>query len=157
GHEITELVPEDPRAAALSAAVVPFADLIAKHVPQDGQPNASWPFGQLNVGAVSQVHCHERSQGDHGNSSAVLRSIGIDEREIETGCCGLAGNWGFEPGHAQLSRSLGERELFPAIRNRAQDDVVLADGFSCRTQIAEGTDVRGMHLAQALLKAKITS
>ena len=156
GHEITELVPEDPRAAALSAAVVPFADLIAKHVPADGKPSAGWPFEQLNVGAVSQVHCHERSQGDHGSSSAVLRSIGIDEREIETGCCGLAGNWGFEPGHAELSRSLGERELFPAIRNRAQDDVVLADGFSCRTQIAEGTEARGMHLAQVLLKARIT-
>ncbi|MDO2934199.1 FAD-binding and (Fe-S)-binding domain-containing protein [Paeniglutamicibacter sulfureus] len=155
GHEITELVPNDPRAAALAAAMVPFGELVAKHVPVDGKPSAAWPFGTLNVGAVSQVHCHERSQGDHLPSSKVLAAVGINEREIETGCCGLAGNWGFEPGHAELSRSLGERELFPAIRGRAEGDFVLADGFSCRTQISEGTDASGMHLAQVLVAARL--
>lgn len=157
GHEITELVPNDPRAAALASAVVPFGELVAKHVPVDGKPSAAWPFGTLDVVAVSQVHCHERSQGDHAPSAKVLASVGIDEREIETGCCGLAGNWGFEPGHAELSRTLGERELFPAIRGRATGDLVLADGFSCRTQIAEGTDASGLHLAQVLAAAKLDS
>jgi FAD/FMN-containing dehydrogenase/Fe-S oxidoreductase len=155
GHEITELVPDDPRAAALAAAVVPFGELVARHVPADRKPSAAWPFGTLDVGAVSQVHCHERSQGDHSPSAKVLASVGIDEREIETGCCGLAGNWGFEPGHAELSRTLGERELFPAIRGRATGDLVLADGFSCRTQISEGTDASGLHLAQVLAAARL--
>ena len=91
--------------------------------------------------------------GEHSGTAKVLEALGIDEREIETGCCGLAGNWGFEPGHAELSRSLGERELFPAIRKRADEDLVLSDGFSCRTQISEGTDAKGMHLAQVLAAA----
>ncbi|EMQ97714.1 FAD-binding and (Fe-S)-binding domain-containing protein [Paeniglutamicibacter gangotriensis] len=155
GHEITELVPGDPRAAALAAAVVPFGDLVAEHLPADGKPSAVWPFGTLDAGAVSQVHCHERSIGDHSGTAKVLASVGINEREIETGCCGLAGNWGFEPGHAELSRTLGERELFPAIRGRAEGDLVLADGFSCRTQISEGTDAKGMHLAQVLAAARL--
>ncbi len=155
GHEITELLPDDPPAAALAAAVVPFGDLVAGHLPEDGKPGAAWPFGVLGAGAVSQVHCHERSLGDHSGTARVLASVGIDEREIDTGCCGLAGNWGFEPGHAELSRSLGERELFPAIRGRAEGDLVLADGFSCRTQISEGTEARGMHLAQVLAAARL--
>ncbi len=155
GHEITELLPDEPRAAALAAAVVPFGDLVAGHLPADGKPSAAWPFGRLDAGAVSQVHCHERSIGDHSGTATVLACLGIDEREIETGCCGLAGNWGFEPGHAELSRSLGERELFPAIRGRAVGDLVLADGFSCRTQISEGTDAKGLHLAQVLAAARL--
>lgn len=153
GSEISELVPDDPRAMRLSAAVVPFGDLIARHLSSDGEPDKDWPFGLLNTGAVSQVHCHERSMGEHSGTAKVLKALGIDEREIETGCCGLAGNWGFEPGHAELSRSLGERELFPAIRKRADEDLVLSDGFSCRTQISEGTDAKGMHLAQVLAAA----
>ena len=154
-HEMVRLLPNNPLAQQLSAAVVPFGELVARHLPADGLPNESWPFGELNVGAVSQVHCHERSEGDHSPSSSVLSSIGIDERTIETGCCGLAGNWGFEPGHAELSQALGDRELFPAVRARKEGDLVLADGFSCRTQIAEGTGAAGMHLAQVLAMAKI--
>lgn len=162
GHEISELLPDDPRARALQDAVLPFADLIERHLPADAgfdagavEPSEAWPFVPLRIGAVSQVHCHERSQGDHSPARTVLAAVGIDEREIETGCCGLAGNWGFEPGHAELSRTLGERELFPKIRAKAADDIVLADGFSCRTQVAEGTDAQGMHLAQVLRRALI--
>lgn len=156
-HDISELLPEDPRAAGLAAAVIPLGELIARHLPPDHDEEGSnelpaplWPFQRLDVEAVTQVHCHERSSGERGPAERVLAALGVSERGIKTGCCGLAGNWGFEPGHADLSRALGERELFPAVRERKDGDVVLADGFSCRTQVQQGTGVRALHLAEIL-------
>ena len=87
--------------------------------------------------ALTQIHCHERSLGDPQDSADVLAALGVHESRIETGCCGLAGNWGFEKGHAEMSLALGERELFPKVREATGE--VIADGFSCRTQISQGT------------------
>lgn len=83
-------------------------------------------------------------------SSAQIYTLGVDTTVVGGGCCGLAGNWGFEPGHVDISQTLGEKELFPAIRAAAEDAIVLADGFSCRTQITQGTGVDGLHLAQVM-------
>lgn len=154
-HDLPEMLPDDPRAAMMAKSVVSLGELIEHRVPAKGGAGPEWPFEELGATAVSQVHCHERSQGDHGPAARVLRSVGVREEEIKTGCCGLAGNWGFEPGHAELSKTLGERELFPAIRAREAGDLVLADGFSCRTQITEGTGVEGLHLAEVLQKALV--
>ena len=154
-HDLPEMLPDDPRAALMAKSVVSLGELIEHRAPANGVPGPEWPFEELDATAVSQVHCHERSQGDHGPAATVLRSVGVREEEIKTGCCGLAGNWGFEPGHAELSKTLGERELFPAIRARGAGDLVLADGFSCRTQITEGTGVEGLHLAEVLQKALV--
>lgn len=68
------------------------------------------------------------------------------ESRIETGCCGLAGNWGFEKGHGEMSMALGERELFPKVRETTGE--VIADGFSCRTQITQGTGKQAKHVAE---------
>jgi len=149
--EAPELLPHDPRATALQHQVISFGDLIASALNEIG-PDAS-PFTSLDQPALSQVHCHERSRGGHGGTSSVLAALGVDEAQIETGCCGLAGNWGFEPGHGRMSLNLGERELFPRVRALEPDAMVLADGFSCRTQLEEGTGMRGLHLAQVLVRA----
>jgi Fe-S oxidoreductase len=82
-----------------------------------------------------------------------MEKLGVNTTVIGGGCCGLAGNWGFEPGHYDVSQTLGERELFPAIRNASEGTFVVADGFSCRTQIAQGTSADGVHLAQIMLEA----
>lgn len=153
--DILELLPNNQEAKKLAASMISFGALVERHLPVDEASRRAWPFGELDVGAVSQVHCHERSHGDHSPASRVLSAIGVAERQIETGCCGLAGNWGFEPGHASLSETLGERELFPAVRQRPERDLVMADGFSCRTQISIGTGVAGMHLAEVLLAAQL--
>ncbi|MCT1433491.1 FAD-binding and (Fe-S)-binding domain-containing protein [Dietzia maris] len=149
--EAPELLPHDPRATALQHQVTSFGDLVASALNEIG-PDAS-PFTSLDQPALSQVHCHERSRGGHDGTSSVLAALGVDEAQIETGCCGLAGNWGFEPGHGRMSLDLGERELFPRVRALGPDAVVLADGFSCRTQLEEGTGSRGLHLAQVLVRA----
>ena len=86
------------------------------------------------------------------NLTAPLLGL-VDTAVVGGGCCGLAGNWGFEPGHHEISQTLGERNLFPAIRAAGPGSIVLADGFSCRTQIAQGTDAEGVHLAQVMYAA----
>jgi Fe-S oxidoreductase len=84
--------------------------------------------------------------------AALLRDAGVPAERMETGCCGLAGNFGFEAGHGEISRAIAERALLPRLREAPADAVVLADGFSCRTQIAEfGSDGRqAIHLAELL-------
>ncbi|MEU5468730.1 FAD-binding and (Fe-S)-binding domain-containing protein [Kocuria salsicia] len=153
-HEITELLPEDPRAHAVRGLTVSLGEFAAKHL-QDG---GDWPFDTLQTrqgpsSAVCQVHCHEKSLGDYSPELTVLGELGVDTSVVGGGCCGLAGNWGFEPGHYEVSQRLGERNLFPAIRSAEPGTIVLADGFSCRTQIAQGTDAEGVHLAQVMRAA----
>ncbi|MEB3366395.1 FAD-binding and (Fe-S)-binding domain-containing protein [Saccharopolyspora mangrovi] len=159
-EEAPELLATNPLSHRLAEQVVTLGDIVADHVD-----DPDWPFGELPVPALSQVHCHERSRRGHGGTATTLARLGVAEAEIETGCCGLAGNWGFEPGHADLSRGLAERELLPRIRELDQEAVVLADGYSCRTQIREGladdrsehAPKRGLHLAQLLRRALGTS
>ncbi len=81
--------------------------------------------------------------------------MGVDAEVLDSGCCGLAGNFGFEKGHYGVSQACGERVLFPALRVAEPDDVILADGFSCRTQIEQG-DAGGrsaVHFAELLAAA----
>ena len=81
----------------------------------------------------------------------LLRACGVDTDVLDAGCCGLAGNFGFERGHYQVSMACAEHGLFPAVRTAGPDTAVLADGFSCRTQIEAGHLGReGIHLAQFL-------
>jgi hypothetical protein len=82
---------------------------------------------------------------------ALLRDAGVDLDVLDAGCCGLAGNFGFEAGHYDVSRACGERVLLPAVRDAAADTMMLADGFSCRTQIEQGgTGRTPVHLAEIL-------
>ncbi len=157
--EAPQLLSGDPRATTLSTQIVSLGDLVERYGEKADSGQAVWPFEALDVHGLSQVHCHERSRRAHGSTTSALERIGVDESAIETGCCGLAGNWGFEPGHGEMSRELGERELLPRIRELPETDAVIADGFSCRTQIREGLagseheTKRGVHTAQLLHSA----
>jgi hypothetical protein len=80
-----------------------------------------------------------------------MRRADIRADVLDSGCCGLAGNFGFERGHHEVSMACGERVLLPAVRDASPDTLVISDGFSCRTQIEQGdTGRRAMHLAEAL-------
>jgi Fe-S oxidoreductase len=152
--EITELLPEDPRARRVAELTTTLGAFAARHLAAGG----TWPFQELATEAgpaqaVCQVHCHQKSMSGYGPELEVLAKLGVDTAVVGGGCCGLAGNWGFEPGHYEVSQRLGERELFPAIRAAADGTIVLADGFSCRTQIAQGTGAEGVHLAQVMQAA----
>ena len=79
-----------------------------------------------------------------------MTRLGIDNTTLPASCCGLAGNFGFEKGHYEISMAVGEAVVLPAVRIAAAETTVLADGFSCRTQIDQATDRRAMHLAELI-------
>jgi Fe-S oxidoreductase len=76
--------------------------------------------------------------------------LGAGDRAIDAGCCGMAGSFGMEKEHYDISRKIGEDRLFPAVRNAARETVIIADGFSCRHQIADGTGVKALHWVQTV-------
>lgn len=136
----------DSAIADLAKATVSFSEFIA---PLIEEAVAAGTITPGDVSALTQVHCHEKSLGDPSHSARLLAALGVTEEQIATGCCGLAGNWGFEKGHAEMSMALGERELFPRVREaQAAGNAVIADGFSCRTQIAQGTGASAQHIAE---------
>jgi FAD/FMN-containing dehydrogenase/Fe-S oxidoreductase len=95
-------------------------------------------------------HCHQKATGGMEDEHAILRATGLDVEPVTGGCCGLAGSFGFEAAHYELSIACGEHELLPRVREAPADVLVVADGFSCRTQIAHGTGRRALHVAEVL-------
>ncbi|MFZ2293267.1 MAG: FAD-binding and (Fe-S)-binding domain-containing protein [Corynebacterium casei] len=143
--EATELS-DDPAIHQLAKSTVSFAEFVAPLIKEKVDSGEIQP---ANISALTQVHCHEKSLGDPQHSAKLLDALGVSQSDIETGCCGLAGNWGFEKGHAEMSMALGERELFPKVRDAgAQGNAVIADGFSCRTHIDQGTGFAPQHVAE---------
>ncbi|MDT4937973.1 MAG: hypothetical protein QOG80_1644 [Pseudonocardiales bacterium] len=146
--DITELLPDDPRAAQARAATRTLAELLA------GTPG--WLPPRLDgVNAVAQPHCHQHAVLGWTVDAELLASAGA-EVDAVGGCCGLAGNFGVERGHYDVSVAVAETALLPAVRAAPHDAVVLADGFSCRTQLEQLAQVRGVHLAE-LLAAHLAS
>jgi hypothetical protein len=84
---------------------------------------------------------------------SLLRRLGIDFTAPAPGCCGMAGSFGFHAEHFEISQAIGELELLPAVRQAPPDCLIIADGFSCREQIAQNTDRRAMHVAEVLQMA----
>ena len=85
--------------------------------------------------------------------NAVLQKLGLDYELVDSGCCGMAGSFGFEAGHYDVSVAVGERRLLPAVHRADPDTLIIADGFSCREQIAGLTDRGALHLAQVIQMA----
>jgi Fe-S oxidoreductase len=101
--------------------------------------------------AIAQVHCHQHAIMGFDADRELLRACGVDVDVLDAGCCGLAGNFGFERGHYDVSVACAEHGLWPAVRDADPETAILADGFSCRTQIDTGHLGRqGIHLAQLL-------
>jgi FAD/FMN-containing dehydrogenase/Fe-S oxidoreductase len=108
------------------------------------------PTGASDVHAVAQPHCHQHAIMGFDADERVLSRAGVDVQTLDAGCCGLAGNFGFERGHHEVSVAVAEQGVWPAVRDAPPGTRVLADGFSCRTQIEAGTDARPRHLAEVL-------
>ena len=108
---------------------------------------------RLNRKAIVQMHCNHRAVMGIDADRAVLDQLGLDYEFLDAGCCGMAGSFGFEQHKYAMSQQIGERVLLPAVRNADTDTLVIADGFSCREQIAQGCGRQTMHLAEVLLLA----
>jgi len=148
-EESVELLPDSPAARRLARQTTTLAELVARH-------EGEWPFGTLDSPAVLQPHCHTEAGPGHGAELQVLKRLGVDTDVVTAGCCGLAGNFGYEPGHWEVSQSSAERELYPKVRAADSGTAIVADGFSCRTQISQGTERRATHLATLLRRALTT-
>ncbi|MEV5874210.1 FAD-binding and (Fe-S)-binding domain-containing protein [Streptomyces sp. NPDC052101] len=143
--DLPELLHDDPRAARLASAVLTFAEALGRHAPHWTPPAVDRPVS-------GQTHCHQHAVlGD--TADRRLREAAGLTGELSGGCCGLAGNFGFEKGHFEVSRACAEEQLLPSVRKAPEGTVVLADGFSCRTQLDQLAGVRGRHLAEVLAEA----
>jgi Fe-S oxidoreductase len=98
---------------------------------------------------VAQPHCHHHAVMGWSPDEQLLDQAGAEVQKLG-GCCGLAGNFGVELGHYEVSVAVAEQQLLPAVRAAAPETVILADGYSCRTQLSDLTERRGIHLAQLL-------
>ena len=145
--ELPNLFPDDPRARRLDELAVGLGAFVLAH-PGEFDEALS---GRLASEAVLHGHCHQKATVGMAAEEAALRSIGLDPSQPEPGCCGMAGAFGFERGeHYELSMAIGERRLLPAVRSAAKDALLIANGFSCREQIAQSTGRSALHLAEVL-------
>jgi len=143
--DLPELLSDDPRAARLASRVLTFAESLDRLVPD-------WTPPRLDRPAVGQTHCHQHAVLGDAPDRRLRAAAGLTG-ELSGGCCGLAGNFGFERGHYEVSAACAEEQLLPAVRTAPEGAVVLADGFSCRTQLEQLGGVRGRHLAEVLAEA----
>ncbi|GLF97239.1 FAD-binding and (Fe-S)-binding domain-containing protein [Streptomyces yaizuensis] len=143
--DLPELLPDDPRATRLAGAVRTFAQTLAERTPQ-------WTPPRLDRPVAGQTHCHQHAVlGD--TAERALRDRAGLTGDLSGGCCGLAGNFGFEKGHFAISSACAEEQLLPSVRSAPPGAVLLADGYSCRTQLEQLGGVRARHLAEVLADA----
>jgi len=108
------------------------------------------------VRALLWAHCHQRATGGVDPDVQVLKKMGVDVKQVNGGCCGLAGSWGFEQGKYEMSLDCGEQSLLPTIRKHP-DALVVANGFSCQTQISDSGTATALHLGQVMAMANVSA
>ena len=145
--ELPNLFPDDDRARRLSAVVCSFGEFLARHAHR-------LPTMTLHRKALVHGHCHQKALVGMEADRQMLERLGLHCETIDSGCCGMAGSFGFERDHYEVSQAVGERRLLPAVRTAPKDTLIIADGFSCREQIAQATDRRALHLADVLALAR---
>ena len=149
--DLLELLPKDPRAPVVAAATLTLAELLTS--PQPVGPGPDWePPSLAGTTVIAQPHCHHHSVMGYEADLRLLERAGA-RVEALAGCCGLAGNFGMEKGHYDVSVAVAESSLLPALRDAPPNAVFLADGFSCRTQAEQLEGTIGVHLAQLLAAA----
>ncbi|HET7094125.1 MAG TPA: FAD-linked oxidase C-terminal domain-containing protein, partial [Thermomicrobiales bacterium] len=146
--EYASLLPDDADVEAVASQSFMIDELLAK-LDADGDLGIVWQ-AESGPEVLFHGHCHQKSLIGIGPSMAILRAAGCDAHESGAGCCGMAGSFGYEAEHYDLSRKIGEDRLFPAV-NAAQPETVIAiAGVSCRQQIEHFTDRRTRHIAEVL-------
>lgn len=142
--ELGNLFPHDEDAKRLGQQTHTLAEYLQKigYVPN-----------RLNAKAVVHMHCNHRAVMGKQADCKVFDQLGLDYELLDSGCCGMAGSFGFEQHKYALSQTIGERVLLPAVRNTGADTLLIADGFSCREQVRQATGRMPLHLAQVLQRA----
>jgi hypothetical protein len=140
------MLPHDDDAQRLSRCAMHFSEFFERY---------EIPVPRLARQAIVWGHCHGKATGSMDPEQQLLERMGLEVEPVSGGCCGLAGSWGFEQGHHDISLACGEQALLPAVREADRDVVVVADGFSCKTQIEQaGVGRRALHTAQVMKMAR---
>jgi FAD/FMN-containing dehydrogenase/Fe-S oxidoreductase len=141
--ELTEMLPGDARAIRLRDQTYLLSEFLQKFA-------ADWQPPQWAVEVTVQGHCHHKALMKMTAEEEVLRRMGARATVLDSGCCGMAGPFGFEEEKFDVSQALAERVLLPAVRQASSSTAVLADGFSCREAISQNVERHGVHLAELL-------
>ncbi len=145
--ELAKMLPHDEDAQRLKRQTFHLAEFLLHDDEFEPPP--------LDRHVVFQGHCHAAATGGVEPARELLKRMGVDLEAPDSGCCGMAGGWGYEAGHYEVSQACGERGILPAVRAASADAVVVADGFSCRHQIEQGaTGRKALHIANVLELAR---
>jgi Fe-S oxidoreductase len=146
--ELPNLLPHDKDAKRLSQQTLTLSEFLSRHAPDGWQPP------KLERRALVHRHCHHQAVMGFDADREMVERMGLDFEVLDSGCCGMAGSFGFEHDHYDISAAIGERRLLPAAREAPKDTLLIADGFSCKTQVEDLTDRRPLHLAQVMRMAR---
>jgi FAD/FMN-containing dehydrogenase/Fe-S oxidoreductase len=141
--ELHNLFPTNERANKLRSQTSLLSEFLQNQAPDYRPP-------KLSKRVLLHGHCHQKALIKMNQEEALLQSLGVELQSLDSGCCGMAGPFGFQKDKFEVSQAVGERVLFPAVRNAAKDTLIVADGFSCREQILQGTGKPALHLAEVL-------
>jgi Fe-S oxidoreductase len=144
--EMVNLLPRDEDARRLRDQTFLITEFLADHAPHFAPP-------ALRASALVHGHCHEKAMLDFDCEATLLARIGVEYTVLDSGCCGMAGAFGFERAHYDVSIACGERVLLPQVRAASPDTLIVANGFSCREQIVQTTNRRPIHLVEVLKRA----
>lgn len=144
--ELANMFANDPIALKLSSQVFTLSEFLARYAP-DYHP------GYLDGKALLHMHCHQKSALTTAPDEHILRQTGLHISIPDTGCCGMAGAFGFDKHNYDVSVAVGERVLLPAAREASEETLIITDGFSCREQVEQLTDRKVLHMAQVLNRA----
>lgn len=145
--ELCNLFPENTDAQRLKSQVYTLGEFLDKYAPDFDIP-------VLERKAVMHGHCQHKAVMSIDKEEKILKGMGLDLKVLDSGCCGMAGYFGYEKGeHYRISLKAGERVLLPEVRKAEKDTLIIADGFSCREQIMQETDRQPLHLAEVIQRA----
>ena len=133
--ELRNLFPNDARAMRLRGQTFLLSELLESE-------RVSYQPPRLAKRALLHGHCHQKALMKMGHAESLLRKIGVTVEAPDSGCCGMAGAFGFEADKFEISQAIGERVLLPAVRKASEETLIVADGFSCREQIEQATGRR---------------
>jgi Fe-S oxidoreductase len=141
--ELLNFFPRDEQAKKLARSAMTLSEFILREGDR-------FPIPQLRRKALVQAHCHHKAVMRFDAEETVLRKMGLDLEHPDSGCCGMAGAFGFQREHYDVAMRVGERVILPMVREASEDTLIIADGFSCREQIAQATGRHPLHLSEVL-------
>ena len=140
--EMLNLFPNDELALTLARQSFMFSEFLVKH--------ARYTPPKLKMKAIVHGHCHQKAVVGMADDVTLLGDMGLDFDLLDSGCCGMAGSFGFDKDKVDLSMRIGELVLLPEVRAAASDTLIITNGYSCQEQIAQGAQRKAMHLAEVI-------